>query len=88
MPKCRGCQKNIRWGIMPDGKKIPLDPSAPVYSIVAGSLAGEGELKIERHATALVSHFKTCPQACQFSARAASSLPLSLPLPLEDELNA
>jgi hypothetical protein len=65
MPRCRGCGKEIEWGTTPDGKRVPLDPSPPVYRVVA---RGEGGLKVERDREAMVSHFSTCPDANRFSA--------------------
>lgn len=35
MSPCRGCGKAVVWGVKPDGSKVPLDPRAPVYAIVA-----------------------------------------------------
>jgi hypothetical protein len=66
--RCRGCGRAISWGTTADGKKIPLDPSAPVYSILP-ELFPEGQHveRIEGHA-AMVSHFATCSHANQFSA--------------------
>lgn len=32
---CRGCGKPIIWGTTKDGKRIPLDPRAPVYVVNA-----------------------------------------------------
>lgn len=60
--KCKGCGATIVWGETADGKKIPLDPSAPVYEIDPVH-----PTKCERTKTAMVSHFKTCPKADQFS---------------------
>ena len=31
MANCRGCGKEIVWGVLPGGKKIPLDPKPPTY---------------------------------------------------------
>ncbi len=64
---CRGCGKRIVWGITDDGKKIPLDPTPPVYEFTP--LVGEtlNGLKVRRAATAYVSHFSTCPDANRFS---------------------
>lgn len=68
---CRGCGKPIVWGVTADGKKIPLDPRAPVYevpSITPTTFGTEGErIGITRNLSAMVSHFATCPQANQFS---------------------
>lgn len=38
---CRYCGKAIVWGKTPDGRAVPLNPSAPVYRIV-GYSAGPG----------------------------------------------
>lgn len=67
MSTCKGCGKEIVWGITSDGKKIPLDPRPPVYSFTP--LVGEtlNGLKVERMYNAHVSHFATCPKANDFS---------------------
>lgn len=64
--RCRGknCGRPIVWGRTPEGKKIPLDPAAPVYKV--GREDGEGGFYIERTTDAMVSHFKTCPDAGAF----------------------
>ncbi len=74
MSKCKGCGKRIVWGETPEGKKIPLDPSAPVYSIDVGENSGEmrvwdglGVRPVERRRGFMVSHFATCPDANRFS---------------------
>lgn len=71
--RCRGCGRPIFWGETAEGKKIPLDAIAPVYSVVAEKvpiLPGQGEyhLIVER-APGFVSHFATCSKASQFSKR-------------------
>lgn len=33
MAVCRGCGKEIAWGVTPEGKRVPLDPSPPVYEV-------------------------------------------------------
>lgn len=66
MATCKGCGKEIVWGVTEDGKRIPLDPKPPVYRLVDP----EGQYttrRVERDRTAMVSHFVTCPQANQFS---------------------
>jgi hypothetical protein len=64
MSECRGCGKRILWGVTPEGRKIPLDPSAPVYSVV--HINGRDECV--RTTLHMVSHFVTCPKANDFSA--------------------
>ncbi len=54
---CRGCGLQILWGQTKDGKKVPLDPRAPIYQVIKGD-------EIARVETGLyVSHFATCPEA-------------------------
>lgn len=62
---CRGCGKPIVWGIDPDGKKIPLDPRAPVYAL--NHLPVGGDPHVERDHDSMVSHFATCSKANDFS---------------------
>lgn len=46
-----------------EGKKIPLDPHAPVYS----AIEQRGRTEVVRTHLAMVSHFATCPNANDFS---------------------
>jgi hypothetical protein len=58
MAFCQGCGRIMVWGQMVDGKKIPLDPKAPVYKIVEQ----EGDkVVVERYLNAMVNHNSTCP---------------------------
>lgn len=69
MPICK-CGRQIMFGKTPEGKFIPLDCSAPVYSDVTPEYEAEsGTLRIERNVNAFVSHFATCPNANEFSRR-------------------
>jgi hypothetical protein len=71
------CGKRIVFGVMrdPDGKtkKIPLDPSAPIYRLKdeAANLEDDGDLEVERvdPRTHAVNHFTTCKLAGKFSRR-------------------
>ena len=73
---CRGCGKPIVFGLTENGKRIPLDPRPPVYQIVTDGDAGPPDIvRLAQHfdasalrATAMVSHFATCPKASEFSA--------------------
>jgi len=67
---CAGCGKKIVWGITPDGKKIPLDPSAAIYRSGEGLAASYVVLvpaADRKDKGPWVSHFATCPKASQFS---------------------
>lgn len=67
MSACKGCGKEIVWGITEDGKKIPLDPKPPVYFLSGfKSENGDGP-EIARAKDAMVSHFATCSKANDFS---------------------
>lgn len=66
MSTCRGCGREIVWGLTAEGKRIPLDPRPPVYRTGALLPGGDG-VHCERDREALVSHFATCPTAQQFS---------------------
>ncbi len=69
MSACRGCGKEILWGVTDDGKKIPLDPMAPVFQVKRVELGFTAE-KIMHFGTEpdfMVSHFATCSRANQFS---------------------
>lgn len=82
---CNGCGKPIVWIRTPDGKRVPLDPSPPVYVIHAASVKMDGNGRVDqsqaligervtvvpgtRLQTACVTHFATCPNAGQFSGR-------------------
>lgn len=65
----RGCGKPMVWAVIDDGegrtKKVPLDPSAPVYRIIE---EGETPVVVRAH-DAMVSHFKTCSKANEFSKK-------------------
>lgn len=72
MATCKGCGKTIVWGVTQDGKRIPLDPSAPIYvvhQIVGGDpvvvLLSAADRRLDGP---WVSHFATCVKANEFSA--------------------
>lgn len=67
MTTCRGCGKEIVWAITNNGKNIPLDPKALVFSVLpeGGKLIAIKPVGVlgERW---LVSHWATCPKAEDF----------------------
>jgi len=66
-----GCGKEIDWGVLADGTKVPLDRGAPIYRL--GPWDPEARCySIERVDGYRVSHFKTCPKANEFSKKAAA----------------
>lgn len=67
MNVCKGCGKEIMWGVTPNGKKIPLDKKAPVYAVMAGQGEEPGLIQITRDDNSFVSHFATCSKANDFS---------------------
>lgn len=72
MTICKGCARQIIWAKTVDGKSIPLDKSAPVYTLTSDpQYAGEdakGELRAVRSQKSFVSHFTVCPERDRFSA--------------------
>ena len=73
MATCEGCGKTIIWGKTHDGKRIPLDPSAPIYGVNVATTDGPVVCLIpaadRKNQGPWVSHFATCPKASQFSRR-------------------
>lgn len=65
---CKGCGKPILWAQDHEGKKIPLDPKPPVYTVYGRDL-DKGVALCERSTRQIfmVSHFATCPNANDFS---------------------
>lgn len=63
MTTCKGCGKEIVWAVTAEGRKIPLDPRPPVYSLIDTPRGKEAV----RTTLAMVSHFSTCPNANDFS---------------------
>jgi len=59
--RCTSCKAAITW-IELDGKRIPLDASAPVYEMYPAS--GDNPRRLSH---CYVSHFSTCPNASQHS---------------------
>lgn len=51
----------------PEGKRIPLDTVAPVYTVVVADQDDNPDTCVRNRAS-YVSHFATCPKASQFSA--------------------
>jgi hypothetical protein len=54
---CRGCGNQIIWGQTKEGKKIPMDPRAPIYQVIEKDLVARIETGM------YVSHWATCPDA-------------------------
>jgi hypothetical protein len=70
MSTCKGCGRDILWGVDEKGTRIPLDPRAPVYHVMAFD-PETNTYAVERAGgsvpTNYVSHFATCPKAKDFS---------------------
>lgn len=66
---CKGCGKKIVWGLTPEGKSIPLDPTPRVYEIDPGAEPIDGKHNVVHLPNAAVTHFATCSQANRFSGR-------------------
>jgi hypothetical protein len=64
--RCKGprCKKTVLFAIDEEGKRIPLDSSAPVYRV---SFAEDGTtLRATRDRNCMVSHFSTCVDVGKF----------------------
>ena len=66
MSVCKGCGKEMKWGLTSGGVRVPLDARAPVYSIGDYDEA-TNTYPIARLENAHVTHFSTCPKASSFS---------------------
>lgn len=66
---CRGCGRPIEWVQTDDGKKIPLDLSAPIYEGRDGALVRVRLWPVDERRVMgpAVSHFATCPKAGDFA---------------------
>ncbi len=67
---CKECGAKVVWVKVKKTNSeeiinIPLDPSAPVYEVDPVNPSSA-----ERTKSAMVTHFKTCPKASQFSGGA------------------
>ena len=68
--RCRGCRRPILWGLNSEtGKRVPLDPRAPVYLLrhVDTDDHDRPVIALTRAHNAAVSHFTNCPRANSFS---------------------
>lgn len=63
--KC-SCGRAILWAQTHDGKKIPLDAIAPVYTVIGTYDDQETAPLCVRNAMSLVNHFVTCPDRDSF----------------------
>lgn len=65
---CKGaeCKKKILHATTEDGKRIPLDSSAPVYLCY---MLPNGDLRAERANDCYVTHFATCPSVVAFAKK-------------------
>lgn len=70
---CKGCGKEIVWGVTSPGKAVPLDPRPPVYHVTSDTKSKSGYSAIRAIGTHMVSHFATCPKANDFSGSRKAS---------------
>jgi len=64
---CRGCGKQLEWGIDDEGKKIPLDMRAPIYKLGSYDPDKRAWMLMRMPEGFKVTHFATCPKASEFS---------------------
>ena len=67
--ECGGprCKQQIGWAVTKEGKRIPLDVSAPVYFVEEDNI--QSGLPLAVRTVAYVNHYKTCPDADLFTKR-------------------
>lgn len=64
---CRGCGKKIVWAETQEGKKVPLDPSPPVYMLMRfHNDKNEWVYRCDKAGSVFVNHFSTCSKANEF----------------------
>ena len=62
---CRGCGREVIWGVTADNVRVPLDPRPAVYEVYAQDRqVGRAIARLE---SAMVTHFATCVKANEFS---------------------
>ncbi len=68
MSACKGCGKEIVWGVTTEGKKIPLQELKHVYhGVHSEHPTGPGDFQVIRPPiVTYVSHFVMCPDANKF----------------------
>lgn len=66
---CRGCGRQVVFVTTVAGKKVPLDPIAPVFHRVFDPDSGKAFWIQEQEHQAMVSHFATCPKAHEGTVR-------------------
>jgi len=74
MARCHSCDVEIRWVLLPSGKRMPVDaePHQAGGVVFDGCADADGEQKAHclkadepRTGDRYRSHFQTCPQAAQ-----------------------
>lgn len=66
---CRTCKRPIFFAEGPNGRPIPLDASAAVYTADLISVNGREVAACQKVPEAFVTHFSTCPDASKHSKR-------------------
>jgi len=60
MANCSYCGKKILWGVTVEGKRIPLDPTAPVYHYDPAAKTAVIIPQVDYYRPVMVNHFSTC----------------------------
>lgn len=67
--RCKTCNRKLVWARTAEGKLIPLDVVAPVYTLIEVN----GRREAVRTTLHFVSHFATCPDADYHSRKKETS---------------